>query len=104
LPLQGLNAWRALETAKAQAENAGATAVGALNGTSSLAEAQTAITAARQSVNNLGQVANALLANAPGAGGMFRSGKALLDAGANLASAATLLTRSSISSMILRSI
>ena len=94
LPLQGLNAWRALETAKAQAENAGATAVGALNGTSSLAEAQTAITAARQSVNNLGQVANALLANAPGAGGMFRSGKALLDAGANLASAATLLTRS----------
>ena len=94
LPLQGLNAWRALETAKAQAENAGATAVGALNGTSSLAEAQTAITAARQSVDNLGQVANALLANAPGAGGMFRSGKALLDAGANLASAATLLTRS----------
>jgi len=94
LPLQGLNAWRALETAKTQAENAGATAESALNGTSSLAEAQAAITQARQSVNDLGRIANALLANAPGAGGEFRSGKALLDAGNDLATAATLLTKS----------
>jgi len=94
LPLQGLNAWRALQTIKAQAENANATALGALNGTSSLQEAQTAITEARQSVNDLGNVANALLANAPQVGGMFRSGKALLDAGSDLATAATLLSRS----------
>ena len=94
LPLQGLNAWRAFETIKAQAENANAAALGALNGTSSLQEAQTAITEARQSVNDLGNVANALLANAPQVGGMFRSGKALLGAGSDLATAATLLTKS----------
>jgi hypothetical protein len=94
LPLQGLNAWRAIETVKAQAENANATALGALNGTSSFAEAQSAITTARQSVNDLGKIANALLANAPSLGGVFRSGKALLDAGSNLATAVTLLSRS----------
>jgi len=95
LPLQGLNAWRALETIKAQAENATRPALGALNGTSSLSEAQTAITEARQSVNDLGNVANALLANAPVEGGVFRSGKALLDAGSGSRDrAATLLTRS----------
>ncbi len=94
LPLQGLNAWHALETIKTRAENANTTALGVLNGTSSLADAQTAITAARQSVTDLGHVANALLENAPQVGGMFRSGKALLDAGSNLATAAALLTRS----------
>lgn len=94
LPIQGLNAWRALETVKTRAENANAAAVGVLNGSSSLADAQTAITEARQSVDDLGRIANTLLANAPGAGGMFRSGKAVLDAGSNLATAATLLSRS----------
>jgi hypothetical protein len=94
LPLQGLNAWHAIETVKTRAENANTTALGVLNGTSSLADAQTAITAARQSVTDLGHVANALLENAPQVGGMFRSGKELLDAGSNLATAAALLTRS----------
>jgi len=94
LPLQGLNAWRALETVKTRAENANTTALGALNGTASLADAQTAIASARDSVTDLGRVANTLLENAPQVGGMFRSGKSLLDAGSNLATAAALLTRS----------
>ena len=94
LPLQGLNAYRTYETIKAQAKNAQSAAVGALNGTGSLADAQAAIEKTRQTVDDLGKVSNAILENAPQVGGMFKSGKALLDAGTNLASAANLLTKS----------
>jgi len=94
LPLQGLNLWHQLETVRAQAGKAQAATVGVLNGTASLAQAEAAITQTRQSVTDLGSVANALLENTPGAGGLFRSGKALLDAGNNLATAATLLSKS----------
>lgn len=94
LPIQGFSAYRTIETIRERARAAQTVSLGALNGTSSFADAQAAILQTRQAVTDLGNVANALLERAPHYGGMFRSGKDLLNAGSSLAAAASLLTRS----------
>lgn len=94
LPLQGLNAWKTFKDIKTRAETARNASISALSGGSSLADAQKAIGKARESVDNLGKVANALLERAPAIGGQFRSGKALLQAGDDLSTAAVLLSKS----------
>jgi hypothetical protein len=94
LPLQGMNAFKAIKDIRARTQTARTASLGALNGTSSFSDAQAAIGAARQSVDSLGQVANALLERVPAVGDEFRSGKALLKAGDNLSTAAVLLSKS----------
>jgi hypothetical protein len=100
LPLQAMNTYRSLTSAREHAVVAGAAGQAALHTAEGgglpdpamLGSAGAAFAQARQSITEIDAASNAIISALPGIGDKFRSGAALLSAGEQLANAASLTT------------